>query len=199
MANIWQWAPKAARYRDPDSGRFVSRATIRQGVDQLIVASQRRITIASEELRSRKITLDEWQQVMLYEIKITQLMSEALLRGGWDQMTQADYDSVGERVKEQYTYLDGFTQDLANGLTTDGSFMSRARMYASAARVGFESGMAEQLLGVGYTEERNVLHPAEHCTDCVEATDRQWVPIGTNPPIGTRKCLGNDLCTTEYR
>lgn len=181
------------------TGRFVSRVTIRRGVDELILASQRRITLASEELRTRIIDLAEWQVVMQEEIKLTQLMAEALLRGGWNQMTLADYGRVGQRTRVQYEYLDDFTQKLAAGMRTDGNFMNYARMYAAAARVGFEEGMQEQLTIAGYSEEHNILYPAEHCDECVEITARGWVPIGTNPPAGTRKCLANDMCTAEYR
>jgi hypothetical protein len=199
VATIYEWAPNAARYRDPATGRFVSRATIRRGVDDFILSSKRRISIASDELRTRVITLEEWQAVMREEIKMTQLMAEALLRGGWAQMTQADYGRVGQRIREQYEFLDDFTHRLAAGMRMDGSFMNYARMYAAAARTGFEVGMQEQLTVVGYSEERNMLHPAEHCDECVELAARSWVPIGTNPPVGTRKCLANDVCTTEYR
>jgi hypothetical protein len=200
MAKFYQWAPQAARYRDPDTGRFVSRDAIRYGLDDLIVRSQQRITAASDDLRNGRIDLADWQLIMREEIKTTQLGAESLLRGGWDQMSQADYGRVGQRVREQYEYLADFTAKLRSGdMRTDGNFMNYARMYAAAARVGYHEGQTEQVLSVGYTEELNVLHPAEHCADCVEAKDRGWVPIGTNPPIGTRKCLGNDKCTMRYR
>ncbi len=200
MTTIYEWAPNIGRYRDPNTGRFVSRDVIRAGVDQFIVASQRRITAISAELREGKINLAQWQAIMREEIKTTQLMAEALLRGGWDQMTQADYGRVGQRVREQYAFLDDFTEKLRTGeMITDGQFMNYARMYATAARVGFHEGLADQLVQAGYTEELNVLHPAEHCSECVAATDAGWVPIGTNAPIGTRKCLGNDKCQMKYR
>jgi hypothetical protein len=200
VTTIYEWAPNLARYRDPTTGRFVSRDTIRAGVDQFIVASQARITAISEELRSGKINLAQWQTVMREEIKTTQLMAEALLRGGWEQMTQADYGRVGQRIREQYAFLEDFTDKLRSGeIRTDGQFMNYARMYATSARVGFHEGLEEQMQNAGYTEELNVLHPAEHCDECVAATATGWVPIGTNKPIGTRKCLGNDKCQMKYR
>jgi hypothetical protein len=200
VPKFYEWAPRAARYRDPATGRFVARETIRYGLDDVIRQSQNTITTASDDLRNGRIELADWVRVMQEEIKRTQLTGEALLRGGWAQLSPEDYARVADRVREQYEYLDGFMRDLRDGtIRTDGQFMNRARMYAAAARVGYHAGQQEQVLSVGYTEELNVLHPAEHCIECVECRNRGWVPIGTNPPVGTRKCLGNDVCTMRYR
>jgi hypothetical protein len=197
---FWDWAPKARRYRDPITGRFVSRDTIRRGVDDLIADSQKVITEASEALRSGTIDLAEWQLVMREEIKRTQLGAQALLRGGWKQLTKDDYSKIADRIREQYEYLHNFTTELREGrVRTDGTFMNRARLYPASARVGYHEDESELVRESGYREELNVLHPAEHCADCVYASGLGWVPIGTNPPIGRRKCLGNDRCTMRYR
>lgn len=197
---VYQWDTVAARFRDPLTGRYVGRDKVRGVLDDLVLRSQARITTASDALRTGNSTVAEWQATMREEIKRTHLQSEALLRGGWKQMTPADYGRVGARVKEQYRYLDNFTKELEQGKQiTDGGFMARARMYAASARVGFHDELGKMLLGIGYTEERNVLHPAEHCAECVDMSALGWVPIGTVVPIGSRQCLGNDKCSMKYR
>lgn len=197
---IWEWAPKARRYRDPATGRFVSRDTIRRGLDDLILRSQNRVTAISEALRSGKIDLAEWQFGMREEIKRTQLGAQALLRGGWAQLTDADIEAAGIRIKIQFEYLHDFTSKLRDGtMRTDGRFMNYARMYPSSARVGYHEDESDLMRQAGYRDELNVLHPAEHCADCVAASALGWVPIRTNVPIGGRKCLGNDRCTMRYR
>lgn len=197
---IWEWAPRARRYRDPITGRFVSRDTIRQGVDELITDSQKQVTQLSDDLRNGRIDLAEWQRGMQEEIKRTILGAQALLRGGWKQLTQADYAAIADRIRGQYEYLHDFTEKLRSGLMrTDGNFMNYARLYPAAARVGYHEDESILMRKVGYREELNVLHPAEHCSDCVYASNIGWVPIGTNPPIGARRCLGNDRCTMRYR
>lgn len=199
-AKIWDWAPLARRYRDPETGRFVARDTIRRGLDDLIVDSQKIITEASEALRSGAIELADWQQIMREEIKRTQLGAQALLRGGWKQMKPEDFTTIEARIQVQFDYLHAFTVKLRDGLMrTDGNFMNYARLYLAAARVGYHEDESELVREVGYHEELNVLHPAEHCIECVACRDAGWVPIGTNPPIGSRKCLGNDRCTMRYR
>ena len=200
MARSFQWDPVIARFRDADTGRYISRDAVRQAVDLLILKAQDRIRIASNELRSGNISIGEWQSIMRDQIKNTHLATEALLRGGWAQMTQADFGRVGQRVREQYDYLANFTQELLDGIVvTDGRFMSRAGMYPASARTGYHEEETLQLQQLGYTEERNVLRPAEHCDVCVEQTALDWVPIGSLIPIGDRTCLSNDKCFKQYR
>jgi hypothetical protein len=196
----YEWSGKAARYRDPITGRFITRNQVRGWVDKLVDASQRRLAIAADDLRQGKTTVAQWQSIMRDEIKQTQLATEALVRGGWEQMTARDFGRVGARVREQFKYLDGFTRDLLNDRqTTDGRFIQRAKSYAAAARVNFHESQTDQLSELGYSEERNVLHPAEHCLDCLDQAALGWVPIGTLTPIGSRQCRVNDRCSVEYR
>lgn len=197
----FQWNPNAARYRDPTTGRFISRDAVRLEVDRIISASQRRVLAASEQLNIGEIDLAQWDTVMRQEIKRAHLGSAALLRGGWAQMTPADYGRVGAAVKKQYQYLERFIEDIRSGNanTRGGHLFNRARMYPASARIAFHEQQTVQLEALGYTEERNVLHPAEHCAECVDASARGWVPIGTNVPIGQRQCKGNDKCSMRYR
>lgn len=198
--NTYQWDPSTARFRDPVSGRYVARTEVTAIVDQIILKSQARITTVSENFRAGRLTLAEWQAEMRQEIKRVHLATEAMVRGGWDQLGPSDYGRVGARVKEQYAYLSDFTQQLMDGsIRTDGSFMARARLYAASVRASLHESMTEVVMAAGYTEERNVLHPAEHCAECLDQSAAGYVPLGTLVPIGARQCLGNDKCTMRYR
>lgn len=193
------YQPRAARYRNPATGRYISRGQVRQWVDQNIAASQRRIQQLSEALREGTINLAEWQAGMREEIKRVHLGSEMLIRGGKTQMTPADFGRVGQRVRAQYGYLNDFTEQLRRGeIRTDGSFFSRAKMYAASSRTAYHKSERDQLSALGYTKERSLLHPAEHCDLCVSEAERGWVPIGELIPIGERTCLGNDKCSIAY-
>lgn len=186
------------RYRDAH-GRYVSAQTIRHDLDDAIKGSNAEITALSERLRTRKISVDEWQMGMRQAVKETQLYGAASARGGWAQMSPADYGAVGRRVKDQYAYLDRFAADIRDGLPLDGQFLSRARLYGSASRAAFETVQRDEMALRGMTEERNLLHPAEHCELCITETERGWVQIGDLIPIGERTCGVADHCTTEYR
>lgn len=195
-----EWSKKAARYRDPVTGRFITRNEVRGWVDKLVQQSQRRLAIAADDMRQGRTTVGQWQKIMRDEIKNTQLAAEALVRGGWNQMTARDFGRVGARVREQFKYLDKFTREVeSKKQATDGRLVQRARSYAAAARVNFHESQTDQLSELGYTEEKNVLHVAEHCDDCLDQAALGWVPIGTLTPIGSRKCRMNDRCSVQYR
>lgn len=177
----------------------MSAQTIRHDLDEAIKGSNAEISALSERLRTRKISVDEWQLGMRQAVKETQLYGAASARGGWAQMSPADYGAVGRRVKDQYAYLDRFAADIRDGLPLDGRFVSRSRLYGSSSRVAFEAVQRDEMALRGMTEERNLLHPAEHCSQCLEETGRGWVAIGDLIPIGDRTCGVADHCTTEYR
>lgn len=196
----YQWDPAIARFRDPVTGRYITRDAVRKVLDELIVKSQARITIVSNALRSGSMDVATWELAMRTEIKSTHLASLALSRGGWSQLGPADFGRAGARIKAQYQYLSRFAADVVSSAQiTDGSFMSRARLYAASARPAFHEEQGAQLEALGYSEEINRLHPAEHCGMCVDMTSLGWVPIRTLVPIGERTCLGNDRCSVAYR
>ena len=193
------WNGNAARFRNPDTGRWVTRTEVRQWLDRYIAASQAAILDASNAYRNGALALGDWQDALRDEIKSAHLMAEGLARGGWAQLTAADFGRVGQRVRVQYAFLADFTSQLAdNRIRLDGAFLSRAKMYAASARSAFYASQGDALESAGYTRERSLLHPAEHCDVCVSEAERGWVPIGQLIPIGQRTCLGNDRCTVEY-
>jgi hypothetical protein len=195
----YRWNDRAALFRDPATGRFVSRDTVRGWIDQSILKSQQRIQLVTDDVRAGRITVDEWQVTMREEIKRTQLASEMLARGGRAQMTPADFGRVGQRVRVQYGYLRDFASQLVDrSIRTDGSFLNRAKMYAAASRGAFHETEGDVLADAGYTLERNILAIAEHCEQCVIETRRGFVAIGSLIPIGERTCLVNCRCRLEY-
>lgn len=198
-ADRYGWNEKAARFYDRSTGRYVSRDTMRSALDEVLRVERDTIQHVSEQLRAGQINVGQWQAQMRESIKDTHLQAEALARGGWDQLTSADFGRVGAAVRRQYEYLDRFTQELRGGAPLNGAFLARARMYAMSARPFFHEEQAQLLQDSGYTEERNVLHPAEHCAECIDQSAAEWVPIGTLIPIGQRTCLGNDKCSMRYR
>lgn len=195
-----KWIAGAARYRDPDTGRFIARSEVRRVLDKVITESQKRVRETTERMRDGSIDVGDWDAVMRQEIKRTHLAAESLVRGGWKQMSPRDFGRVGQRVRAQYRFLDRFVRQIESGaVRTDGTLFNRALMYPGSARVGFHDSQTPQLEALGYGFERNVLHPAEHCEGCLVESRRGWQPIGTLRPIGSRDCRGNDKCSIAYR
>jgi hypothetical protein len=194
----FRWNEIAGRYIGPD-GRFVTFRRVRGYLDYALDSSEQKMLALGESLRTGAIGIEQWQVGMRDALKDTHLASSALAKGGWGQMSQADYGRVGFRLKEQYAYLGRFAKQIEGGLPLDGRFMNRIRLYAQSGRTTYHMvERAEQALR-GMTEERNILGAADHCTECVSETDRGWVPIGDIVLVGMRICKSNCRCHLEYQ
>jgi hypothetical protein len=190
------------RYRNADSRRFVSRAAVRASLDTVLDVQMERARSLSADLVAGNVTLSEWRSEMVTALKISHLEGAAVARGGWLQLTQADYSWLSnQRIRPQLTYLQNFHDDLAYGRAPmDGTIASRAAMYVEAG-VGtnrqMESRMAEDR---GEELERNIgMDDDRTCDGCQDASDQGWVPLGTLIPVGERDCLSNDRCFLDFR
>jgi len=174
-----------------------------------------------DRLRDGQITLAEWQRSMERDIKSAHLTAYAMQRGGWQNMTQADYGRVGRLLYNpnatddkgtwgQYQFLRDYARHMEKAPIT-GSERSRTRLYARAARMTYHKAETLWAGSMGFTEEAYILNPADHCTDqdgarqspprrgCTERARAGWNPIGTWPNIGEMACHSNDRCSKEYR
>lgn len=188
-----------ARYQSRATGRIVPRTTIIRELDREILREQARMQTLATRLRDGDLSLAMWEVEMRDALKRSHVASAALARGGWGQLSPADYGRVGRRLRSEYGYLHGLQREIARGLPLDGRFLARIRMYAQGSRGTYDITERAVLEAAGYDQERSVLHPADHCEQCVDQAALGWVPIGTCIPIGQRTCLSNCKCTIQRR
>lgn len=197
--NPFRWNPRAGRYVRAN-GRFVPNREVRHAIDVALDRTTRRIESLALDLRNGKVSLADWQRGMAREIKNVHIYSGAAARGGWAQLTQGDYGRIGRTLRDEYGYLDRFAQNIHSGRQPlDGRFVQRTRLYAQAGRRTYELQRERTMGEVGMTEQKNVLHAADHCDECVAETLLGWQPIGTLVPVGQRQCLSQCRCTMAYR
>jgi len=194
----YRWNAVAGRYIAPN-GRFVALSEIRRYLDLTLDANERRIVGLGQQLRERSITLAEWQIGMRDALKDIHLASSALARGGWAQMSQADFDAVSDKLAFQYDRLQRLSKQIENGLPLDGRFRRRTELYAQSGRVTYHEALRQEMAIRGMKEERSVLASADHCSECVSEAGRGWVPIGDLVTIGERICKSNCRCTVDFR
>jgi hypothetical protein len=198
-ARPYRFDPKVARYRAPN-GRLVARAEVRRAIDAEIRSLDQDARTLADQYRNGEISLGKWEREMRSLVKDTHILNAAAAKGGWDQLTQADYGRVGQIVRDEYNHLSGFAGELSAGFQrTDGTMLTRAQLYTRGGRRTYESVTGSVAEDAGNVEERSILHPADHCQGCIDEAAKGWQPIGTLTPIGQRTCLGNDRCTMEYR
>jgi hypothetical protein len=180
----------------------VARADIRVALDYALDRAQQRLLVLGEQLRAGEITLTRWRDLTMARLKEIHLYSASAARGGWDRMSPADYGRVGARLRDQYRFLNRFADQIASGVQPlDGRFVNRVKLYAQSGRPTYHRMDFEVQRDLGMGERLNVLHPAEHCGDCLAMTALGWVALDDTRyiPIGDRECVSNDHCTEEFR
>jgi hypothetical protein len=193
----YSWNEIAGRYRGAD-GKFVSFEKIRTYLDHALDSNEARVASLASQLRNRQITLAEWQMAMRDTIKDIHLASSALARGGWAQMSEADYAKVAEKIEFQLMKLNQFALQIEKGLPLDGRFARRTTLYAQSGRVTYHESLRNEMALRGYTLEKSVLASSDHCSECVSEAAKGFVPIGELILIGERICRSNCRCHVEF-
>jgi hypothetical protein len=199
-ASRYSYLPDLGKYRDSKTGRFVQQSKITSLLRRQTTVTQKEMRALSQDLADKKIDLTAWRDGMRDKIKTIQVNQAAAAKGGYDRMTQVDYGRVGGKLRYQYERLDIFASQIQNkAQPLDGRFTQRVDMYAKSGHATYEATRGNVMGDMGADEEINVLHPAEHCQDCLDETARGWQPLGTISQIGSRQCRVNDQCTMRYR
>lgn len=196
-----RWSETAARYRSATTGKFVPAQTIRDALDTALVNAAKDAATLAAQLKDGAITLADWQLGMAQQVKLVHLASSALGKGGWAQLTQADYGRVGATVKSQLQFLNGFAAAIADGTQRlDGTLARRAALYVQAGRTTYHEVQRRVLRVLGMTEERRVLHARESCPSCLRYAAGGWAALGTYPLPGQQsECRTNCRCDMQYR
>lgn len=199
----WQWSERSRRYRDTETGRFLSASVVNQLRDGFVEARTTAIDQLAEDLISEAVDVAGWVARMRDEIKLLTLAEYEFGRGGKNSMTATDRGAVGAMVKAQYAYLQQFAREIADGLLSEAKIRARARLYGRSATAAHGRGTTAayglrlaQVPGDGQTacltncrctlrideddEEWRVYwivqHDAESCDDCVRLGG-DWNPL----------------------
>lgn len=206
---IWCDSPKVKRYRDLDTGRFVSSAQVRTWVSQSITTSEAVADELAHALATDKLNVGDWETLFRTEIKDVYIQQYLLGRGGLSKMTQEDWGSIGGLLggeKGQFRFLSSFAREIAAGKLTEKQIAMRSRMYINSARDAYARAQLRVAREADWTNMRWVTDPlAEHCEDCLAFEALGWQRIadkpygGATPASGATACLSNCRCHLELR
>ena len=110
-------------------------------------AARRMIDKESERLTRQvyagELSVREWQQRMKRLVKDMQVAGGVAGRSGqWDELTPADWGRIGQVIREQYSYISRFAEDLnlpEESRPTEAEAVSQARLYTASARQSWEA------------------------------------------------------------
>jgi hypothetical protein len=204
------YVASVGRYRDVNTGRFVAEQVVLDSMQDRIDDGFDRMesflaAIVDEE---SEFALADWQQAMAVELRNMHYQMMLMGIGGMNNATPADYGRLGQTLKAEYEFLQGFANDIAAGKLSEAQIRARMELYANKIWYSFWAAKTEAMKrDAGATHEARELDPAaEHCTThngkegCVELAAKGIQPIGTlpNPGDGSTPCLSNDKCRKVY-
>lgn len=92
------------------------------------------VNALAERMFTGNVTLGSWEETMKKMVRELHTSTAAIGKGGWDQMTPADWGRLGPVLKSQYKYLHNFAQYVEENKDTVSlkAIQARARMYGNA-------------------------------------------------------------------
>lgn len=195
----WRYDPVSGRYRGAN-GRFLSQAAISALVDGRINSLKSDLRRYTDMLSRGDLTLDQWQETIRQRLKLSHVQAAIIGNGGRDTMQASDWGRIGQRLREEYRYLQNFASDILAGRVSPAMAIARIGLYAEALRGTYWEGTSIRQGKQGYSLMRRILDSqAKHCQDCLNYAARGMVPIGSLPMPGQRcECRSNCKCTVKY-
>jgi hypothetical protein len=85
---------------------------------------------------SGELSLGAWEEAMKAEIRGLHTAAAAIGKGGFENVTQSDWGRVGSEVKQQYRFLHGFAEKIAEDRESISlaAIQARAKLYADAGK-----------------------------------------------------------------
>lgn len=165
----YQYVRSVNRYRDTSTGRFVTREEVMSYVDTIISTGEDEAATLARLVSSGELSPADFGLQLREEIKAAHIQEYILGRGGRSQMTARDWGTVGRMLREQYTYVDGFVEDISAGGLSEGQIRVRAGLYFKTARQAYERGNA-----AAYGLPKLPAYPADGSSECVSGCQCYW-------------------------
>lgn len=177
-SNRFQYDLASRRYRDTDTGRYLSKATVRNLREAYLDAAKETAAALSERLADQQLTLRQWERGMRATIRDAHVGAAALGGGGRNAMTAADWGAVGQAVQAQYGWLSEFSREIAAGELSGVQVAARSQMYVDAGATAFERARVARIGDLSlpsYPGEDTVCHSRCRCEWHIEEADDEWL------------------------
>lgn len=195
----WSYDRRTGRFRD-EKGRFLSEKGVQALVDGRIDRLDAQLRRFTKMLADGAITLEQWQGSVQEAIKAAHLQAAIIGHGGRAGMGAAEYGRIGQRLRQEYAYLQSFALDLLEQRSSAAMALARISLYAQSVRSSFWEGTSIRKEQQGFGLMQRILDPqAQHCDDCRGYAARGIVPIGSVPLPGQRcACRARCRCSVRY-
>jgi hypothetical protein len=200
------------RHRDWTFGRFdFRRQTQEMGARSIARANNRMRNLAAllnTQIRngvSIDTAISNFRNAMRANIRMVHYGAAIAGAGGLGNLSENHINTLNEEISRQFRFLERYTTQLETRLRMNRMLtqrdMSRAGMYANAARVTMQQSARQTIVneaGPLAFEQRMLSGNGEHCSDCIQYAELGCQPVGTLPPIGESICGSNCQCEFRY-
>jgi hypothetical protein len=179
---LWGWLDNVKQFINTVIDRVLGRDAEHTLLDKVIDIGKDDTLKTSGTLFDDAITLGRWETDMRQIIKDTYIQCYLMGIGGEGQLSQKDFGSIGGMLADQYRYLNGFAQEIADGKLTPAQIEARIQMYINSARESYSRARARSY---GIPDGKLPAHPGDGRTrclcittpDCRILTMNGWVPM----------------------
>lgn len=194
MPPKFRWNQQSNRFIDKN-GRFVSWVEIGDEIDRLTIKMRDTNRTLAESYRDGNLSLTEFRNQFLQNIKTGHLSAGTIQAGGWDNMRPTDFGRIGNVLRREYGLANNLIAGLEDGsIRPDGNFIRRVGGYSNELRVTYYAMHHFDLTDRGFDLEGSILTPADHCEECVREDDLGIRPVGEMKPLGRRICRSGCKC-----
>ena len=199
MALEFFWDDKSQRYRDKESGKYLSEQQVRSLTTKAIEQVKADMYTIADLLIDGKISVATWEGGTQEAIKRLHTWNYLLGIGGEKRMNEQEYGVLKNLISNQYEHLRGFAETLINKGMSEAQFLARLDMYAAAGNGSFEKAKEEGHKKAGFFWERRHRTKSNSCQPCVSYAGAGWQPIGTLPsPMQECDCHSNCGCYKRF-
>lgn len=191
---------RTGRYHGPLPGySMVPNERIMGLIQERIEYHQAQMNTLTTALTDGRLTLAQWERAFALQLKDLHLQEAALARGGWQNMTQADFGRVGRLLRDQYGFLHGFAQDIATGEYPAERLLWRSSLYALSGRQSYWRAAGTTARSAQMTRKRRIAKGDKGtCGPCADLARLGWVGINEKlAEPGGPPCEGLTACRCE--
>lgn len=183
----WWWDEEDRVYRNDESGEVMDEyrmISLRDDIVDWQVDYFAKWPIDEKEKEKKKkddpnilallllgiIALGTWEAKMRQALQDASVIQYVFGRGGFEQMTAADWNWLENWLIAQYSFLGGFSNDIAKGLLSEAQIAARSYLYFSSAVTAFENGRMK-----AQSEELDLTrHPGDYTSQCGSRDRCYW-------------------------
>ena len=201
----------ALRYRNPTTGRFISKKQIDNSLDKYRAIQSQQMRATAQQYINKQISRKDAEIAIAKSIKNLWNTELVAGKGGVQNVAANDWLMVARELKQQY-YMEqanktgksyGLRQlfdAYERGEKSPSKMLNSMDSYAKASKKAY--WMANQQMmqkSNQYSLMERILGIAEHCPDCLRFAALGIQPIGTLPLPGQLcQCQFNCKCSIKY-